>query len=84
MPVQGVILCGAKCRTKGGAPCEMIATKGSGYTRCRMHGGNHYKNKTHGKTTKRAKDQRKTERQLLNEMKAVLKEIARNEKRIKI
>jgi len=75
MPVKGVKLCGAKCRTKGGAPCEMAATKGSGYTRCRMHGGNHYKNKTHGKTTIRAKEQRKKERDFLKEMKAVTREI---------
>lgn len=80
MPVKGAILCGAKCRSKGGEPCEMPATKGSGYTRCRMHGGNHFKRKTHGKATKRAKEQRKRERQLLKEMKAISKEIKEQEK----
>lgn len=79
MPVKGAILCGAKCRSKGGEPCEMTATKGSGYTRCKMHGGNHYKNKTHGKTTKRAKEQRKKERDLLREMKAITMEIRKRE-----
>ena len=29
--------CGAKCRTKGGAPCRMPAVRGG--KRCRMHGG---------------------------------------------
>lgn len=76
MPVKGAKLCGAKCRTKGGAPCEMAATKGSGYLRCRMHGGNHYKNKTHGKTTLMAKEQRGKERAFLKEMKAASREIA--------
>ena len=75
MPVKGAKLCGAKCRTKGGAPCEMPATKGSGYTRCRMHGGNHYKNKKHGKTTVRAKEERKMERAFLKKMKAVTRKI---------
>lgn len=75
MPIKGAILCGAKCRTKRGAPCEMAATKGSGYTRCRMHGGNHFKNKTHGKTTIRAKEERKKESDLLKEMKDVTREI---------
>lgn len=76
MPIKGVRLCGAKCRTKGGAPCEMAATIGSGRTRCKMHGGYHFKNKTHGKTTIRAKEQRKKESALLKEMKAVTREIA--------
>ena len=47
-----------------------------------MHGGNHFKNKTHGKTTKRAKEERKMERALLKEMKAVTREILEKERSI--
>jgi hypothetical protein len=39
--------------------------------RCRMHGGVFYKRETHGRTTLRAKAERKQQRALLKEMKAV-------------
>lgn len=41
-----------------------------------MHGGVFYKRETHGKTTLRAKEQRKKERAFLKEMKGVSREIA--------
>jgi len=72
MPVKGAKICGAKCRTKGGAPCEQPAMKNG---RCKMHGGVFYRRETHGKTTLRAKNQRKQERAFLREMKAVTREI---------
>jgi len=72
MPVEGAKLCGAKCRTKGGAPCEQPAMKNG---RCRMHGGVFYRRETHGKTTLRAKNQRKQERAFLKEMKSITREI---------
>jgi len=72
MPVKGVRLCGAKCRTKNGAPCEGPAMQNG---RCRMHGGVFYERETHGKTTKRAKEQRKKERGFLRELKDISKEI---------
>ena len=72
MPVKGAKLCGAKCRTKGGEPCAGPAMKNG---RCRMHGGVFYKRETHGKTTLRAKEQRKQERAFLKEMKSVSREI---------
>ena len=72
MPVKGARLCGAKCRTKNGAPCDGPAMQNG---RCRMHGGVFYKRETHGKTTKRAKEQRKKERGFLKELKAISKEI---------
>ena len=40
MPIRGVKLCNAKCRTKGGAPCLGPGMKNG---RCRMHGGVFYK-----------------------------------------
>jgi hypothetical protein len=43
--------------------------------RCKMHGGVFYKRETHGATTLRAIKQRRQERSLLREMKAVNKEI---------
>ena len=72
MPIKGVKLCGAKCRTKGGAPCEGPAMQNG---RCRMHGGVFFKRETHGKTTLRAKKQRKQERDFLKEMKSCTREI---------
>ena len=72
MPVKGAKLCGAKCRTKGGAPCEGPAMKNG---RCRMHGGVFYKRETHGETTLIAKERRKKERDFLKEMKACNREI---------
>jgi hypothetical protein len=43
--------------------------------RCRMHFGHANKLKTHGRTTIKAQAERKQERALLNEMKAVNAEI---------
>ena len=72
MPIKGVKMCGAKCRTKGGAPCYQAAMKNG---RCRMHGGVFYKRETHGATTLRAVIQRQQERALLKEMKAFNNEL---------
>jgi hypothetical protein len=66
MPIEGIRICGAKCRTKGGAPCEQPGMKNG---RCRMHGGCCYKRQTHGRTTLLAKKERKKERSFLKEMK---------------
>lgn len=68
-------LCGARCRTKGGEPCLMPATSGSGFVRCRIHGGFTFKAMKHGHETIRAREQRKRERQLIRQMKAINKEI---------
>lgn len=73
MPVQGVRICGAKCRTKGGAPCEQPGMKNG---RCRMHGGVFFKREKHGRATLKAKKERKMERAILKEMKAVSREIS--------
>lgn len=75
MPVRGVKVCGAKCRTKNGAPCEQPGMKNG---RCRMHGGVFYKRETHGGGTLRAKARRKMERAILKEMKALNSEIFKN------
>lgn len=72
MPIKGVKLCGAKCRTKGGAPCLQPGMKNG---RCKMHGGGLYKKEIHGRYTLRAKAERQQERALLGEMKALSKEI---------
>ena len=73
MPVPGVKkLCGAKCRTKGGAPCEQPGMKNG---RCKMHGGVFFKREKHGGMTLRAKARRKSERAILRQMKAICKEI---------
>jgi hypothetical protein len=72
MPVKGAKLCGAKCRTKGGAPCEQPGMKNG---RCKMHGGCFYKKEIHGRTTLRARAARKKEHALLREMKTLLKQI---------
>jgi hypothetical protein len=72
MPIKGMKLCGARCRTKGGAPCTQIAMKNG---RCKMHGGRFYKKEIHGRYTLRAKAERKQENALLREMKALSKEI---------
>jgi hypothetical protein len=85
MPVKGVISggclpCGAKCRTKGGAPCLSPAMKGS--NRCRMHFGHSRKLKTHGRLTIQAKSDRKQQRILLKDMKTINQEIEKmNEER---
>lgn len=61
MPVKA---CGAKCRTKSGAPCSSWAMKNG---RCRMHGGA-YKLEKHSMYTVRAKTQRKQINALLKEI----------------
>lgn len=72
MPVRGVRICGAKCRTKGGGPCEQPGMQNG---RCRMHGGVFFRRETHGGMTLRAKARRKRERAILREMKAISREI---------
>ncbi len=72
MPIKGVKLCGAKCRTKGGDPCLQPGMKNG---RCRKHGGCLYKKEIHGRYTLRAKAERKKENALLREMKTLNREI---------
>lgn len=72
MPIKGVKPCGAKCRTKNGAPCGQPGMQNGC---CKMHGGVFYKRETHGDTTLRAIRQRKQERAFLKEMKALNREI---------
>lgn len=74
MPVKGIVSggclpCGAKCRTKRGAPCLSPAMKGS--NRCRTHFGYSRTLKTHGRLTIQAQAERKQQRVLLKEMKAI-------------
>lgn len=76
MPVRGVMICGAKCRTKNGAPCEQPGMKNG---RCRMHGGVFFKREKHGGATLLAKSRRKKERAVLREMKAISREILESE-----
>ena len=73
MPVVGIRLCGAKCRTKNGGPCTQPAMKGS--NRCRMHFGHARKLKKHGGLTMSAEAERRQHRGLLKEMMAVNKSI---------
>lgn len=73
MPIRGIKQCGAKCRTKGGAPCEQPAMKNG---RCRMHGGVFFRREKHGRMTLRAKKERKMERAILRDMKRISKEIS--------
>jgi hypothetical protein len=78
MPVRGVVsrgcrTCGARCRTKGGAPCMHPAMRES--NRCRMHNGHARKRRTHGRLTILAEEERKGHRNLLKGMKAVNTEI---------
>lgn len=75
MPLKYAKLCGAKCRTKGGAPCEQPGMKNG---RCKMHGGVFYKRETHGGLTLRAKERRKKERALLKQMNGLSQEILRS------
>ena len=75
MPIKGMKLCGARCGTKGGAPCTLIAMKNG---RCKMHGGCFYKKEIHGRYTLMAKAERKKENALLREMKALSKEIEKS------
>lgn len=70
MPIRGVKLCGAKCRTKGGGPCDQPGMRNG---RCRMHGGVFYKRETHGGTTLRAIAKRKQEKDFLKEMQASIR-----------
>lgn len=72
MPIKGVKLCGAKCRTKNGAPCEQ---PGMNNGRCKMHGGVFYKREKHGAMSLRAKAERRKEHAFLREMKALNREI---------
>lgn len=72
MPIKGVRLCGAKCRTKGGDPCLQPGMKNG---RCKMHGGCFYKKEVHGRSTLCAKAERMMEHAFLREMKALSKEI---------
>lgn len=72
MPIKGTRACGAKCRTKDGAPC---LNPGMRNGRCRMHGGMFYKRETHGETTLRAIKKRRQERSLLKEMKLINQQI---------
>lgn len=76
MPIRGVKICGAKCRTKGGGPCEQPGMKNG---RCRMHGGVFFRREKHGGATLRAKESRKRERVILKEMKAVNRGIFESE-----
>ncbi len=73
MPVKGCRLCGARCRTKNGGLCEQPAMRAS--NRCRMHFGHARKLKTHGRLTIQAEEERKQQRALLREMKAINAEI---------
>lgn len=68
-------LCGAKARSRGGQPCKKKATKGSGFNRCRLHGGLNYLLRTNGPYSKNAEEARKSEQELLKEMKLSLMEI---------
>jgi hypothetical protein len=72
MPIRGVKTCGARCRTKGGAPCLNPGMKNG---RCRMHGGVFSKRETHGRTTLRARAERMHENSLLREMESLAKTI---------
>jgi hypothetical protein len=72
MPIRGVKLCGAKCRTKNGGPCSQPGMQNG---RCKMHGGVFFRRETHGETTLRAIKKRKQERALLNEMRQLNREI---------
>jgi hypothetical protein len=73
MAFPGSRLCGAKCRTKGGAPCLNPALKES--NRCRMHGGYTHRLRTHGRLTLKAKEERKRQGGLLKQMKQMQKEL---------
>jgi len=72
MPIKGVRLCGAKCRTKNGGPCERTAVRGG--VRCRIHGGKGTRY-THGRCSQAAKEERRVEVNALRDMKKVIKEL---------
>lgn len=63
--------CGAKARTRNGAPCKGMAMKNG---RCRMHGGA-YKLEKHGMYTLRAVAQRKQANVFLREVKKMNEQI---------
>lgn len=69
---KGIKRCGARCRTKGGAPCLGPAMKNG---RCRMHGGVFSRLEKHGRATLKAKAERKQERAFLKEMKCLNAEL---------
>ncbi|WP_036746576.1 hypothetical protein [Parachlamydia acanthamoebae] len=69
MPIVGIRPCGARCRTKNGDPCLQPAMKDS--NRCRMHFGHARKLITHGRLTIQAEEERRQQRALFKEMKAV-------------
>lgn len=73
MPVAGIRLCGARCRTKNGGLCTQPAMKDS--NRCRMHFGHARKLKKHGGLTISAEEERRQHRALLKEIRAVNKSI---------
>lgn len=76
MPVKGAKLCGARCRSKGGLPCEQPAMRGS--NRCKIHFGHSRNLKTHGRLTIQAEAERKQQRTLLKEMAALSKVIEKS------
>ena len=63
---KGIKRCGARCRTKEGAPCLGPAMRNG---RCRMHGGVFSRLEKHGRATLKAKAERKQERAFLKEIK---------------
>jgi hypothetical protein len=75
MPIVGIRLCGARCRTKNGDPCMQPAMRDS--NRCRMHFGHARKLKTHGRLTIQAEEERKQQRALLKEMKTISQELGK-------
>lgn len=72
MPIRGVQLCGARCRTKCGAPCLQPGMQNG---RCKMHGGCFYKKEIHGRSTLRARAERQKEHSFLREMKSLSQEL---------
>ncbi len=72
MPIPGTTPCGARCRTKDGAPCLNAAMRNG---RCRMHGGALHKRCKHGRETLIARSERRLGNALLREMKQFNKEI---------
>ena len=71
---KGIKRCGARCRTKGEAPCLGPAMKNG---RCRMHGGVFSRLEKHGRATLKAKTERRKERAFLIEIKNLNKELER-------
>ncbi len=74
MPIKGVKICGARCRTKNGDPCLQPGMKNG---RCKMHGGVFYKREIHGCMTRRAKEERKRENAFLREMQELSADIGK-------